>query len=219
MPSVDHGSPHPPAKDAKMSSEIGLFENQFLRQHPDYIHADSIRSPKGRNGSPGPSPSKVKKSSSSRKFQQSHQHHGTDKRGGDDSDLEIGKKVVSERFDKFQMRHDEFRDFPPHDLYMHLSARVQEVLACAEAMWEWVVDDQARWQAKQHQRQQAQQRHHRDEVGLSDEELTRIADVDGEMKVIRKMTRHEFDNLLFRFEMYDLFTLFSMPRTQKLQYL
>ena len=76
-------------------------------------------------------------------------------------------------------------------LHMHLSTRVSETLACAEAMWEWVVAEQQR-----HAAERASGRGRSRSMG-DDEEV----DEDTQLKAIRELTRADFDACLSRFEM------------------
>lgn len=82
-------------------------------------------------------------------------------------------------------------DIDLRSLHMHLATRVSETLACAEAMWEWVVAEQQR-----HAAERASGRGRARSVGEDADEET-----DVQMKAIREMTRADFDACLSRFEM------------------
>lgn len=76
-------------------------------------------------------------------------------------------------------------------LHMHLSLRVAETLACAEAMWEWVLAEQVRYAESQKRR-----RYHGSSYVLGHEE-----EEDLQIMAIREMSRADFDSCLSRFEM------------------
>ena len=69
---------------------------------------------------------------------------------------------------------------------------MSELVACREAMWEWVEDEQERWREKQEQLAR---------LPFYSERAHEDRNSDEEMRVIRRMTRHEFDSILSRFEM------------------
>lgn len=88
-------------------------------------------------------------------------------------------------------------------LHMHLSLRVVETLACAEAMWEWVLAEQERY-AESTKRQQNRSESRAPAYDERNEEE------DLQMMAIRMMSREDFDYCLSRFEMCVDF--YSLPR-------
>ena len=76
--------------------------------------------------------------------------------------------------------------FDLQSLNLHLSVRVSELVACREAMWEWVLG----WQEKERERGGGG-------GGWIEEEL-------------RGMSRAEFEGLVSRFEMYVFLSLPSL---------
>ena len=78
-------------------------------------------------------------------------------------------------------------DFDLRSLHLHLSTRVHETIACSESMWEWVEQEQRLWKSRQIN-------------GVASGRFPG-EDEDPQMKVIREMTRAEFDTRLSRFEM------------------
>ncbi|KAI5118808.1 hypothetical protein M0805_005150 [Coniferiporia weirii] len=73
-------------------------------------------------------------------------------------------------------------------LHLHLATRVAETVACAEAMWEWVLTEKERYAAEQ----------------TREETFGRRAiqrPEDEQLKAIRELTRADFDSCLSRFEM------------------
>lgn len=118
--------------------------------------------------------------------------------------------------------------FDVKSLHLHLATRVQEVLACAEAMWEWVQAEQDLAQARERGRRmhglhgrglhganfgygygpyvhgliwerQPKEADWANELQAMAEEE---ADGDPQMDAIRKLSRSDFDALLTQFEMY-----------------
>ncbi len=99
-------------------------------------------------------------------------------------------------------------EFDVRSLNLHLSARVHEVLACAESMWEWVSEYQARcraligggnspfsYEGKLLPLQSIS-------TGRDGVKGGMMLDPDPGKKAIREMTRADFDLCLSRFEMY-----------------
>ncbi len=164
---------------------------------PSYVLVDSLRSPDGhRSKFSGDSTPPAKNDDGDRRKEarpksKRSQKSSQQKTQGLGEAEEQARLATLDRFEKLHTTHEDFRNFPPHDLFMHLSARVQEIVACAEAMWEWVQDEQERWREKQEQRA----RDHHTEFIREDHRG------DEEMRIIRRMTRHEFDGILSRFEM------------------
>jgi hypothetical protein len=93
-------------------------------------------------------------------------------------------------------------DLDLRTLNLHLALRVTEVLGCAEAMWEWVVEIQKK------RRQQGQPgRGSVDTVGVRAPGSVMSGGIfaatkDKTMEGIAELTRAEFDGLLFKFEQY-----------------
>lgn len=181
---------HAPPKNGEDSKlrrnvEDGAGKDQRLPL-PAYVLVDNLRSPDGHQ-------SKLDGSSRKEARPRSKRSHKSSQKikGHGDAEQDQARRETLERLEKIQTTSEEFRNFPPHDLFMHLSARVQEVVACAEAMWEWVLEEQERWREKQEQRARQYQNEfiHEDHRG------------DEEMRIIRRMTRNEFDAVLTRFEM------------------
>jgi hypothetical protein len=94
-------------------------------------------------------------------------------------------------------------------LNLHLAARTSEILACAEAMWEWVLEFQAekiKW--KQNPRLKSNRVDHSSSKLQASagqlEDPTKVA--------IAELTRAEFDGLLTQFNLYVcMFGKFRMP--------
>ena len=96
-------------------------------------------------------------------------------------------------------------------LNLHLALRSAEVLACAEAMWEWVLEYQVKAQAqKKGQPAGATERARSRSIELVQPEKSQTsfsADGDGSSadlckNAIADMTRDDFDNLLSKFDMW-----------------
>jgi hypothetical protein len=68
-------------------------------------------------------------------------------------------------------------DVDLRSLNLHLALRVKEIVACAEAMWEWVSEFQMRGPRKGKEKE------------------------DGVYAVILELTRARFDELVLRFEL------------------
>ncbi|THH01105.1 hypothetical protein EW145_g6973 [Phellinidium pouzarii] len=77
-------------------------------------------------------------------------------------------------------------------LHMHLAVRVAEVLACAEAMWEWVASEQERYTIEQEEERSRGEFRGRRAIQKPKDVV---------MSAIRKMSRSDFDSCLSRFEM------------------
>ncbi|OBZ68917.1 hypothetical protein A0H81_11125 [Grifola frondosa] len=92
--------------------------------------------------------------------------------------------------------------FDVKSLNLHLSSRVQDVLACAEAMWDYVVDYQMG--ASPRVPPNSPPPFHQQPVRLdSSPELARSASVGADpiKSALMNLTRDEFDALLTRFEL------------------
>ena len=93
-------------------------------------------------------------------------------------------------------------DLDLRTLNLHLALRVTEVLGCAEAMWEWVVEMQ-----KKRQQQGQPGRGSVDAVGVRAPGSVMSGGIfavtkDKTMEDIAELTRADFDGLLFKFEQY-----------------
>ncbi|EGN98297.1 hypothetical protein SERLA73DRAFT_169293 [Serpula lacrymans var. lacrymans S7.3] len=83
-------------------------------------------------------------------------------------------------------------------LNLHLMMRVKEILACAEAMWEWIVDYQEHLRSGSVTSQRAQG------LGATGGDGVSKTDTGGQDPIkaaIAGMTRSDFDDLLIQFEM------------------
>lgn len=80
-------------------------------------------------------------------------------------------------------------------LNLHLSLRVREVLACAEAMWDFVIDYQRQKSPRTSSTAYRPSRFAHSSLSLSGGEYDAIH------TALMNMTRYEFDELLMRFEL------------------
>ncbi|KAA1469908.1 hypothetical protein DENSPDRAFT_928486 [Dentipellis sp. KUC8613] len=82
-------------------------------------------------------------------------------------------------------------------LHLHLSTRVTEVVACAETMWEWVVESQEQERDRMRERDLDKTMTPRDLERRS----SSLGDVDGLRQEMYGLSRSDFDALLSRFEL------------------
>ena len=91
-------------------------------------------------------------------------------------------------------------DFDVRTLNLHLAIRITEILGCAEAMWEWVVENQKTWRQREPGRA----------VSVGGSTVLAPGSVlsggtfsfteDKVIEGIAELTRADFDGLLFNFE-------------------
>ena len=118
--------------------------------------------------------------------------------------------------------------FDAKSLHLHLATRVQEVVGCAEAMWEWIQSEQSLAQARERGRRMGGlhgrgihssgfgygsgpyvhglvwERQSKETDWMSElQAMTNEEEMgDPQMSMIHKLTRTDFDALLSQFEMY-----------------
>lgn len=104
-------------------------------------------------------------------------------------------------------------------LNLHLKLRTAEILACTEAMWEWVLE----YQTKAHAQRRKQAEVHRQSTKVKAVSRSNSIDIPSKNKVreshtprsagpvdaVLELTREDFDGLLSRFELWVLFDFLS----------
>jgi hypothetical protein len=107
-----------------------------------------------------------------------------------------------------------YMHFNIRTLNLHLALRTKEILACSEAMWEWIQDYQKKGKGKSKNPTEGNARGRSDSLQIGDA-FMRGTSVSVESSgsntqtSLSEMTRQDFDNLLTMFDLYVI--QFSMP--------
>jgi hypothetical protein len=103
---------------------------------------------------------------------------------------------------RIRLPNAQFWNFDLRTLHLHLALRTTEVLACAEAMWAWVVEFQTKRRKSKTVTKTAGPR--------SPVAVAAVDDLDMSREVIialESMTRAEFDGLLMDFDLLSGFLI------------